>query len=50
LKRRGTPLAKPDLRIAAIAQTFNLLLVTGNERQFRRVPTLVVDNWLESRT
>jgi tRNA(fMet)-specific endonuclease VapC len=49
LERRGTALAEPDLRIAAIALTFNLVLVTGNERQFRRVPDLVVENWLESR-
>src|SRR6266542_3303605 len=47
LERRGTPLAEPDLRIAAIARTFNLVLVTGNERHFRRVPNLVVENWLE---
>jgi tRNA(fMet)-specific endonuclease VapC len=47
LERRGTPLAEPDLRIAAIAQSFNLVLVTGNERHFRRVPALVVENWFE---
>ena len=47
LERCGTPLAEPDLRIAAIAQSFNLVLVTGNERHFRRVPALVVENWFE---
>jgi len=47
LERRGTPLAEPDLRIAAIARTFKLVLVTGNERHFRRVPDLAVENWLE---
>lgn len=47
LERRGTALAEPDLRIAAIARTFDLVLVTGNERHFRRVPGLVVENWLE---
>ena len=49
LERRGTPLAEPDLRIAAVALSFNLALVTGNERHFRRVPNLVVENWLEPR-
>jgi tRNA(fMet)-specific endonuclease VapC len=49
LEHRGTPLAEPDLRIAAIALTFNLVLVTGNERHFRRVPNLAVENWLEPR-
>lgn len=48
LERRGTPLAEPDLRIAAIARTFDLVLVTGNERHFRRVPGLTVENWLEA--
>jgi predicted nucleic acid-binding protein len=47
LERSGTPLAEPDLRIAAIAKTFNLVLVTGNERHFRRVPNLAVENWLQ---
>jgi tRNA(fMet)-specific endonuclease VapC len=47
MERLGTPLAEPDLRIAAIALSFNLVLVTGNERHFRRVPNLVVENWLE---
>lgn len=48
LERRGTPLAEPDLRIAAIARSFDLVLVTGNERHFRRVPDLTVENWIES--
>jgi tRNA(fMet)-specific endonuclease VapC len=48
LERRGTPLDEPDLRIAAIARAFDLVLVTGNERHFRRVPNLVVENWIES--
>jgi tRNA(fMet)-specific endonuclease VapC len=45
LERRGTPLAEPDLRIAAVARAFNLVLVTGNEGHFRRVPELAVENW-----
>jgi tRNA(fMet)-specific endonuclease VapC len=48
LERNGTPLAEPDLRIAAIALTFDLVLVTGNERHFRRVPGLAVENWIGS--
>jgi tRNA(fMet)-specific endonuclease VapC len=48
LERRGTPLAEPDLRIAAIARSFDMVLVTGNERHFRRVPDLLVENWIES--
>lgn len=46
LERQGTPLAEADLRIAAIALARKLILVTGNERHFRRVAGLVVENWL----
>ena len=48
LERLGTPLAEPDLRIAATALAFDLVLVTGNTRHFRRVPLLSVENWIES--
>lgn len=46
LERAGLPLAEPDLRIAAIALSTNLTLVTGNERHFARVPRLPIENWL----
>jgi tRNA(fMet)-specific endonuclease VapC len=34
------------LRIASIALANSLTLVTGNERHFRRVPGLAIENWL----
>ena len=43
----GEPLAEADLRIAAIALAFDLVLVTGNERHFRQIPDLVVENWIQ---
>lgn len=46
LERAGTPLAEPDLRIAAIALSQDLTVVTGNVRHFARVPGLRVENWL----
>jgi tRNA(fMet)-specific endonuclease VapC len=46
LERAGTPLAEPDLRIAAIAMSRGLTLVTGNLRHFQRVPGLMVEAWL----
>ncbi len=48
LERQGKRLGEPDLRIAAIALSRELTLVTGNVRHFKRVPGLVVENWLES--
>ena len=46
LERAGTPLAEPDLRIAAIALIHNFTVVTGNVRHFSRVPGLQVENWI----
>jgi predicted nucleic acid-binding protein len=48
LERRGTPLADADLRIASIAVTRQMTLVTGNLRHFSRVPGLTVEDWLWS--
>ena len=48
LEQAGTPLAEPDLRIAATALTHGLTVVTGNVRHFQRVPGLRVENWLAS--
>ena len=46
LERAGTPLSEPDLRIASIALTHDLIVVTGNVRHFGRVSGLRVENWL----
>lgn len=46
LETEGHPLAEPDLRIACIALSHDLTLVTGNVRHFERVPDLRVENWL----
>ncbi|MFW5640124.1 MAG: type II toxin-antitoxin system VapC family toxin [Thermodesulfobacteriota bacterium] len=46
LEKLGTPLAWPDLQIAAIAISHQMTLVTGNIRHFSRIPELRVENWL----
>ena len=47
LERLGTPIGDADMRIAAIALSHGLRVVTGNERHFRRVPELETENWLQ---
>ncbi len=47
LERLGTPIGDADMRIAAIALSQGLRVVTGHERHFRRVPKLEIENWLE---
>lgn len=46
LEAAGTPLAEPDLRIAATCLRFGAELATGNIRHFARVPGLEVSDWL----
>ena|SRR3990170_3442673 len=46
LERAGIPLSEPDMRIAAIALTHDLIVVTGNTRHFRRVEGLRAEDWM----
>ena len=46
LERAGTPIGSMDLLIAAHAVSLEAVLVTNNEREFRRVPTLRIENWV----
>jgi tRNA(fMet)-specific endonuclease VapC len=46
LDRAGTPIGRHDLLLAATCLQHGLSVVTFNEREFRRVPGLVVENWL----
>jgi tRNA(fMet)-specific endonuclease VapC len=47
LERTGTPIGPMDTMIAAHALTLGLIVVTDNEREFRRVSELKVQNWTE---
>ncbi|MBT2321202.1 PIN domain-containing protein [Variovorax paradoxus] len=46
LEQLGMPIGANDLLIAAHALALDATLVTDNEDEFRRVPGLVVENWL----
>jgi tRNA(fMet)-specific endonuclease VapC len=45
LERAGTPIGPLDTMIAAHALSLGLTVVTDNEREFRRVSGLKVQNW-----
>jgi len=47
LERRGTPIGDADTRVASIALSRGLTVVTGNERRFQQVLVLEVENWLK---
>lgn len=46
LEQAGTPIGGNDMLIAAHALALDCILVTGNEREFRRIKPLKVENWL----
>ncbi len=45
LERRGEPIGALDMQIAAHALCLGVTVVTNNEREFRKVPGLKLDNW-----
>ncbi|HTH80231.1 MAG TPA: type II toxin-antitoxin system VapC family toxin [Ramlibacter sp.] len=45
LERKGVPIGPYDTQIAAHALATGLTLVTNNEREFKRVPGLSLENW-----
>lgn len=49
LEAKGEPIGNNDLWIAAHAKAAGLIVVTNNEREFKRVPGLQVRNWAMKR-
>jgi len=47
LNQSGTPIGPNDMLIAAQALAMGLIVITANVREFRRVPGLAVENWLQ---
>lgn len=47
LERLGLPIGNNDLWIASHCLDLGLTLVTNNEREFRRIPDLTIENWTD---
>lgn len=47
LEKVGQPIGVNDLHIAAHARSEGLVLVTNNEREFKKVPALLIENWIK---
>ena len=45
LEKKGKTIGSNDLLIAAHALSLNLILVTNNEKEFKRVDGLKIENW-----
>lgn len=48
LERNGQPIGQNDLLIGAHARVLGATLVTNKLREFRRIPGLKVEDWLEA--
>lgn len=46
LESQRTKIGDADMRIASIALARGLTVITGNVKEFRRVPNLPVQNWI----
>lgn len=46
LKKKGTPIGANDLLIAAHALALDAVLVTDNAREFERILSLKMENWI----
>lgn len=47
LEKKGQVIGPYDMQIAAQAISRNIILVTNNVKEFRRVKTLKIENWAE---
>jgi tRNA(fMet)-specific endonuclease VapC len=46
LEKKGKPIGNNDLWIASHARALKIILVTNNDREFKRVPELKLENWV----
>jgi tRNA(fMet)-specific endonuclease VapC len=45
LKDKGQPISDMDMLIASIAMANELIVVTNNEKEFKRISGLKIENW-----
>lgn len=45
LEAQGKPIGSMDMLLAAQAKSMDLILVTNNEKEFRRIEGLKLENW-----
>lgn len=50
LESKGKPIGPMDLLLAAQAKSRDLILVTNNEKEFKRIDGLRVENWARAST
>lgn len=46
LEKAGTPIGPYDVQLAGQALALDVTLVTGNTKEFSRVPDLLLENWI----
>jgi tRNA(fMet)-specific endonuclease VapC len=46
LRKKGQVIGELDMQIAGVALSNNLILVTNNEKEFNRINSLKIENWL----
>ncbi|RHX89535.1 VapC toxin family PIN domain ribonuclease [Leptospira yasudae] len=46
LEIQGIPIGPNDLLIASVVLSSNGILITNNEKEFKRIPNLKVENWV----
>lgn len=46
LEKKGQIIGPMDLLIASIAMVENMILVTNNTKEFKRIPNLKLENWV----
>ncbi len=49
LEKQGKIIGPLDMLIAAHALSQNLVLITNNEKEFKRIPSLKVENWVDQK-